>query len=528
MAPTDSSDFSGMFDNPDLLQLLFDVNPTLVFVKDRQGRFVFANKALADVYSCNVEDLLGKTDADFNPRVDEIEHFLEDDLKVMDNQEDLFIPEEKVTSPTGESVWLQTIKRPLIEKNGFCNHLLGVSVDITKRVMAEAHSKELQEQIHHYERLESLGTMAGGIAHDLNNILGPLVGYPSLIRKEVEDTKVISYLDEIDRSSDRAIALISDLLTLARRGDYQASPIHIEKCIADFSRSAAVTELLSDHPNVELELALEEQLPATLGSETHVHRVLLNLTKNAFEAIDGPGKVLISTRVESNNKQATGFDEAADGRCLVIDVTDTGVGVPAADRSRIFNPFFSRKIGSATGTGLGLAMVYSVVQDMSGSIEVTPVEGGGSSFTVRVPAVDRQTNETEEFGWDCRGDEHILVIDDLPSQRQLARRLLGALGYQVQTAESGAKALELCERIKTPFALVIIDMALGDGPNGVDVYRRLRSCFPNLPCILVSGFSESEQIQQGLADGVAAFVRKPYTQAVLGAEVRRTLNRTVS
>ena len=528
MTSIDSSNFGGMFDNPDLLRLLFDVNPTLVFVKDRQGRFVFANKALADVYSCSVEDLLGKTDADFNPHINEIEHFLEDDLKVMDNREDLIIPEEKVTSPNGESVWLQTIKRPLIENNGFCNHLLGVSVNITKRVMAEAHSKELQEQIHHYERLESLGTMAGGIAHDLNNILGPLVGYPSLIRKEVENTKVISYLDEMERSSDRAIALIGDLLTMARRGDYQATPIHIEKCVADFSRSAAVTELRSAYPDVELELSLEEQLPATLGSEVHFHRVLLNLTKNAFEAIEGHGKVLVSTRMKSHNKPTPGFEETIDEHCLVIEVTDTGVGIPEADRSRIFDPFFSRKIGTATGTGLGLAMVYAVVQDMSGSIEVSPVEGGGSSFTVRVPVADGQANETEASVWDCRGDEHILVIDDLPSQRQLAMRLLGALGYQVQTAESGAEALELCKEVTTPFSLVIIDMALGDGPDGVDVYRTLQSCFPNLPCIIVSGFSKSEQIQTGLAEGVAAFVSKPYTQAVLGAEVRKTLNRNAS
>ena len=528
MAQVGSSNFSGMFDNPELLRLLFDINPTLVFVKDRQGRFIYGNATFAELYSCSVEDLLGKTDADFNPHVDEIESFLEHDLKVMDSGEDLFIPEEKVTSPNGKSVWLQTIKRPLVESDGSCNHLLGVSVDITTRVLAEARSKQLQEQIHHYERLESLGTMAGGIAHDLNNILGPLVGYPSLIREETKNTKVLSYLDEMERSSERAITLIGDLLTMARRGNYQAAPMRVESCVVDFLRSAAMDEIRSAHPGVELVLALDKELLAVLGSETHVHRVLLNLAKNAFEAIDGVGRVAIATRVEAHNKPVAGFDESPNGRFVVIEVSDTGVGIPEADRGRIFDPFYSRKIGMAGGTGLGLAMVYGVVKDMSGSVEVSAATGGGSTFTVRLPVAERMANETTETLWDYRGNERILVIDNLSSQRQLATRLLGALGYRVRTAANGAEALEICKASKQPISLAIIDMLLGDGPDGVEVYRTLRRHFPDLPCIIVSGFSESEQVQAGLAEGVTAFVRKPYTQAVLGAEVRKTLNRTTA
>ena len=519
-----SSDFGGMFENPELLRLLFDINPTLVFVKDRQGRFVFANKALADVYSCRVEDLSGKTDAAFNPEIDEIEQFLADDLKVMDTQEDLFVPEERVTSPTGEVVWLQTIKRPLVEKDGSCNHILGVSVDITKRVLAEVRGKGLQEQLHHYERLESLGVMAGGIAHDLNNILGPLVGYPSLVRAEVTSDKVAPFLDEMERSAELAVALIGDLLTMARRGNYQASPIHIEGCVADFLRSATMDDIRSAYPGVELVLQLDTGLPAILGSEPHIYRVLLNLVKNAFEAIDGAGMVSVATRVESSSETVTEFDEVPGRRSIVIEVTDTGIGIPDADRSRIFDPFFSRKIGSSDGTGLGLAMVYGVVKDMSGSVAVSSMESGGSRFTVRLPVAERQVDTTVESGWDYRGDEHILVVDDLPSQRQLAMRLLGALGYRVQTAANGIEALAVCEASDPPFSLAIIDMILGDGPNGVEVYRSLRSRFPDLPCIIVSGFSESEQVQAGLTEGVAAFVRKPYTQAVLGAEVRKTLD----
>lgn len=145
---------------------------------------------MANVYGCGVEELLGKTDADFNPDIDEIEHFLVDDLKVMDSREELFIAEEKVTGPEGGAVWLQTIKRPLIGDDGDCKHLMGVCVDIAARIKAEERERELGERLARYERLDSLGVMAGGIAHDLNNILGPLVGYPDLIRLQVDDPKV--------------------------------------------------------------------------------------------------------------------------------------------------------------------------------------------------------------------------------------------------------------------------------------------------------------------------------------------------
>ena len=187
------SRFSNITEDPTLLRLLYDSNPTLVFVKDRKGRFVFANKALADVYNVSVENLIGKTDADFNPEIDEIEHFIQDDLRVMDEQTELFIPQEKVSGPDGSLVWLQTTKRPLVDEDGTCNHILGVCVDITERVTAEERERNLRKRLDRYQRLDSLGVMAGGIAHDLNNILGPLVAYPDLMRLQLKDPSILKH-----------------------------------------------------------------------------------------------------------------------------------------------------------------------------------------------------------------------------------------------------------------------------------------------------------------------------------------------
>lgn len=503
--------------------MLFDINPTLVFVKDRQGHFVFANKALADVYGISVDELLGKTDAYFNPDIDEIEQFLVDDLKVMDAQEELFVAQEKVTGPDGSSVWLQTTKRPLVDGSGVCNHLLGVCVDITQRVEAEERERSLSERLSRHERFDSLGVMAGGIAHDLNNILGPLVGYPDLIRMQVSDPKVLRHVNEIQKSAERATAVIEDLLTLARQGVYKAKPISSELSLDNFLQSAALEQIVKDHPLVTLNLQLAPRMPTILGSDSHFHQVLLNLVKNAFEAVEGAGNVTIETSIEKLDHSITGFEEVPAGQFLNVCISDDGEGIKQADQERIFEPFFSNKKSSGSGTGLGLAMVYGVVKDMSGSIELVSAVGTGSKFTVRFPVSFSNSNQTTRQDVDYRGDATLLVIDDLHSQRQLASRMLSALGYRVMTAANGEESMQMLTQPKSDFDLVIIDMQMGSGADGLDTYRMIQKQDPSLPCLLSSGYSETERVEIGLQEGVKAFVRKPYTQAVLGAAVDSAL-----
>lgn len=522
--PLETTDrFAHLREDPELLRMLYDINPTLVFVKDRQGRFVFANKALADVYGCSVDELLGKTDADFNPDIDEIEQFLINDVNVLDTQEELFIAEEKVTAPDGSIVWLQTTKRPLVDDNGVCNHLLGVSVDITQRVEAQERERALNERLSRYERLDSLGVMAGGIAHDLNNILGPLVGYPDLIRMQVSDPKILRYVNEIQKSAERATSVIEDLLTLARRGVYKASPISPEISLSDFLESAALEQIVRDHPQVTLNLELAAKMPTILGSDSHFHQVLLNLVKNAFEAVEASGNVTIETSVEELDHSLTGFEEVPAGLFLNVRISDDGEGIKQADQERIFEPFFSNKKSPGSGTGLGLAMVYGVVKDMSGSIELASDYGSGSTFTVRFPVSSANSDQEVGQNVNYRGDARVLVIDDLQSQQQLASRMLGSLGYRVLTAANGEEGIQMLTESESEVDLVIIDMQMGDGADGLDTYRMIQKQHPTLPCLLSSGYSETERVNIGLQEGVRAFVRKPYTQAVLGAAVDSAL-----
>ena len=516
--------FSKITEDPELLRLLYDSNPTLVFVKDRNGRFVFANKALADVYDVSVENLMGKTDADFNPDIDEIEHFIADDLRVMDEQKELFIPQEKVTGPDGSLVWLQTTKRPLIEEDGSCNHILGVCVDITERIAAEERERNLRKRLERYHRLDSLGVMAGGIAHDLNNILGPLVAYPDLLRTEITDEKLLRMIDQMDKSTGHAVSLIDNLLTLARRGNYKAEPLSVSDCLQDFLHSAALDHIQSEHPTKSLQIHQTAELPSILGSATHMHQILLNLVKNAFEAIPDQGTVSISVRTESFDKVLDGYEEVSAGKFCVLRIADNGGGIHPKELDRIFEPFYSSKFEGGRGTGLGLAMVYGVVKDMAGSIEVQSAEGQGTEFIIRLPVADGKNESDLNKETDLSGDARILIIDDLDIQRQLACKMLESLGYSVDACADLASALHLFD-INEPYDLIVSDMQLDD-EDGLDVYRALQQKNPNMAFIIASGYAESSRVSQALEEGVHAFVRKPYTQRTLGMAVKTALRNT--
>ena len=517
---TASQGFEGFGDNPQFLRLIFDVSPNLIFVKDRQGRFVFANKALADVYRTDVKGLIGKTDADFDPEITEIEHFLADDLHVMNSLQERFIAEEQVTDPRGGSVWLQTTKRPLIDSSGRCDHVLGICVDITARKQAEEREHDLRESLARAQRMESLGVMAGGIAHDLNNTLGPLVAYPDLIRKQIDNADALNLLSEIQTAAEHAGAIIQDMLTLARRGVYDFAPMNVNDVVGEYLGSAAHGRLVQVHDNVSLTLNLTEAPPLTLGSRPHYLQAVMNLVTNAYEAIEGKGSVTITTGVEQLPDQLTPFAEATEGEYIFFDVADTGIGIFETDINSIFEPFYSSKNLEGSGTGLGLSVVFGVMKDMNGHIDVKSERGVGSRFRIRLPLL-----VVQDAGFEAEGDEllsgsgMVLVVDDLASQRLLATRMLEALGYEVVTASCREEAIPLLES-HPQIEIALIDMVMPNHADGLDTFREIHRIAPHVRCVLVSGFAENERVSAAMSEGALGFVKKPYTQATVGKKIR--------
>jgi two-component system cell cycle sensor histidine kinase/response regulator CckA len=516
-----STNFS---DNPELLRLLYDVDPALVFVKNRQGHFVFANKALANIYGTTVENIQGKTDADFNPDRGEIEHFLANDLHVMDSREELFIAEEHVTDAAGNGVWLQTTKRPVIDADDRCDYVLGVSFDITARKQAEFRERELQSRLAQAQRMESLGVMAGGIAHDLNNILGPLVAYPELIQRRIgDDPTTRQLLTDMAQATSRAAAVIQDLLTLARRGIHDLKPINLNDVLSEYLRSPGLRSLQSRQPDVHIQTDLAPELPAALGSSPHFYQVIMNLVTNAFEAMVNGGQLTIATRCEKLEQSFTAHCEIAKGDYVLLEVTDTGEGIPADQLGSIFEPFVSSKVLGRSGSGLGLSVVYGVIQDMNGHIDVHSKPGEGARFLVGLPSLAHGTTAQEAVDVMApRGTGTVLIIDDLASQRNLGSRVLEALGYKVLVAANCADALKTLRELPA-IELIMIDMLMPENPDGLDTFRAIQEIRPGLPCLIVSGYADNGRIRTACAEGVLGVVTKPYTQQVLGRAIRMAL-----
>lgn len=323
----------------------------------------------------------------------------------------------------------------------------------------------------------------------------------------------------MQKSAELSVSMINNLLTLARRGNYEAQPLELTHCVHEFLQSAAFKHIQNEHSDNELIVDIADDLPMILGSSTHVHQILLNIIKNAFEATPARETIKISTQQEQFNETLDGFEEVPAGDFCVIRIKDSGRGMSTKELDHIFEPFYSSKKESGRGTGLGLAMVYGMSKDLGASIEVLSEVGVGTEFIVRIPIAQSSSAENGS-DLDLRGEGRVLIIDDLDIQRQLGGRMLSALGYQVDIAAGSQEALILVD--KTPYDVVVSDMLLEE-EDGLDVYRQLRNKLPGIPYIIASGYAESDRVNQALEEGVNAFIRIPYTQSTLGRAIKSAL-----
>ncbi len=401
-----------------------------------------------------------------------------------------------------------------------CN---GVILDITDARRIEQREMEVQARCARAERMESLGLLAGGVAHDLNNILAPLIGYPDLLMSELpEGSPQIEELGIMRDSALRAMEMVQDLLALARRGTVSSGSVDLNALCREFARSPMLRETRSKRPDLSIEFDLDPNVPQVAGSSTHLVQVLMNLVLNACEAIEGEGRVKVQTRRDVVEQPVGAYGNISAGEFVVLRVSDTGCGISSTDMEHVFEPFYTRKVMGRSGSGLGLSVVYGVVKDMNGGLDIQSAPGEGTTFILYLPihgkAADplRQPPPTE-----LRGTECVLVVDDSGEQRALMHRLLSHLGYETVTAASREEALAALQ--DAVFDLILIDLDLGEAPDGVDLFLAIRSIKPTQRCALLSGIKESERTAQALKLGVASILRKPCTMNSLGRTVRRAL-----
>ncbi|MEN6375197.1 MAG: PAS domain S-box protein [Smithella sp.] len=506
--------------------------PDATCVIDKDGKVIAWNRAMEAMTGVKKESMIGKSNYEYAlPFYGERRQTLIDLALYPDSE-----TEKKYTA-------IQRVGDTLIGET-FTPHLLdgNVHVSVTASVLRDekgeitaaiecirnnTERKKLEERLNRAEKMESLGTLAGGVAHDLNNVLGGVVGYSELLRDEIPENSFLRrYADNIMQSGIRGAAIIQDLLTLARRGVTVSEVVDLNKIVFDYLRTPEFEKLKSYHPEVKIEADLEDKLLNIKGSPVHLGKTIMNLISNAFEASSDHGEVMIRTANRYLDQPVRGYDTIQEGDYALLMVSDNGIGISDNDLNKIFEPFYTKKVMGRSGTGLGLAVVWGTVNDHNGYIDVQSKEGKGTAFTLYFPVTREKMGEVDKsvspVVYMGKG-EFILVVDDVEEQREVAVSMLVRLGYQVETVAGGEEAIEFLKNKKAD--LIVLDMIMDPGIDGMETYRRVLEINPVQKVVIVSGFSETDRVRNAQEMGAGAFVPKPYILENIGLAVRNELDR---
>lgn len=486
---------------------------------DLNENILFANQALCTMLGSSHKELIGENLGGYVIK--------EDFPKVLAGTEKRLRKEHGkyeviMKSKNGSLRQVYISATPLLDYNGDVVGSVGIFTDITELKKAEEERKQLRDKLIRAQKMESLGILAGGVAHDLNNILGPLVAYPEIIRMNLPaDSPINGHLKKIENSTQRAVDVVQDLLTMARRGRYEMVPLNLNDVIENYLQSPDFTGLKTKFPQIEISCQLDKSISQVHGSLSHLSKVVMNLVINALEAMPYGGKLIIKTEQQFVERLVGGFDNIGIGDYVLMTVSDTGLGIDKKDLKHLFEPFYTKKTMGRSGSGLGLAIVYGVMKDHNGYVDVQSEVNVGSDFFVYLPVIGIANFPAEKEIIDIRGSEKILVVDDLEEQRELASTLLASLGYKVEVAPGGRSAVEYVKSHDVD--LVVLDMIMENDFDGLDTYREILKYHPGQKAIIASGYSQTDRVLEAEKMGVGKYIRKPYTMQKLGKAIREVL-----
>ncbi len=376
------------------------------------------------------------------------------------------------------------------------------------------------------KKMEAIGLMAGGVAHDLNNILSGIVSYPELLLLQLpEDSELRKPISAIQESGQRAAAVVADLLTVARGVASARETSNLNTLILQYLDSPEHKKVESFHRNVSCTTQLEPELANISCSPVHIKKCLMNLITNAAEAVDIEGDVVVSTRNQTVDDPAGKTLPIEKGQYVVLSVRDTGSGIAEKDVDHIFEPFYTKKIMGRSGTGLGLSVVWNTVQDHGGTITVASSKDG-TTFELYFPISEEEVpvKETGTKIEQLKGNgERILIVDDERQQRDIASQILISLGYEVNAVSSGEKAIEYMK--ENSVDLLLLDMIMDPGINGRQAYEQIITIHPGQKAVIASGFSKNDDVQKLNQLGVEGFIKKPYSLEQLGKAVKFELRK---
>lgn len=403
-----------------------------------------------------------------------------------------------------------------------------LSAEIEEGKKKEIERRELEERLKRAEKMEAIGTLAGGVAHDLNNILSGVVSYPELLLMDLPpDHKFRKPLQIIMESGEKASAIVEDLLAMARRGVAKYTQVSLNALVEEFCQSHEMNSIQVRHPGVELHHSLRAKMDTIAGSKVHLLKMLMNLVTNAAESIEHTGTISVSSSNAYIDTVFRGYDQVRQGEYVQLSVKDTGIGIAEKDVERIFEPFFTTKRMGRSGSGLGMAVVWGTVKDHNGYINVTSERGKGTTFDLYFPLmrVTREKRSVPEGPTPLQTGkgEMVLVVDDIAQQRDIATIMLKRLGYSVEAVSSGEEALKYVERNRVD--ILLLDMIMPDGMDGLETYRKICTLSPQQKAVIASGFSDNEKVREAQRLGAGTYVKKPYSLAELSRALREELDR---
>jgi len=484
-----------------------------VLITDSEGIIHYINPAVERITGFRSEELLGKTPRVFKSGEHDQAFYrqLWDTIKAGNVWSGRFTNRSK----DGRLYYEDATISPVRDTSGQIVHFVAVKRDITEHL-------DLYRQLLQAQKMEAVGTLAGGVAHDFNNILQVALGYSELILgDEGLPQRYKADLQKISESARRGANLVQGLLTFSRKTEVKRLPLNLNRRINEVRKMLDRTV----PKMIEIQLFLAEDVAAINADETQIEQVLLNLAVNARDAMPEGGKLIFETaNVVLDEEYATSHLNAYPGRYVLLTVTDTGAGMDQETMDHIFEPFYTTK-ETGKGTGLGLAMVYGIVRQHGGHIRCYSEPGHGTTFSIYIPAIvsDEELQETGARAMPRGGSETILLVDDEQMIRDLCIRILTKSGYSVITASNGKKALELYREQREMISLVILDLIMPE-MGGKQCLEGLLTLDPAVKVVIASGYSSKDTAKEALISGAKGFVSKPYDMRQVLEVVRAVLD----
>ena len=494
---------------------LFNSVSDLVYTQDFDGRLLSLNPAFCKTLGYVEEELLGRSVSDFMKP--EFAKAFQSEYLDKIKMEGYHEGTSAYFTKYGNEIYLEYRSSIVYPEEGE-PYITGIGRDVTVRLLSEKEKQKLQVQLNQAQKMESIGILAGGIAHNFNNLLMNIMGLTGLILAHTKPGDPMQGdLNLIEQEVVKGSALTRQLLSLGQGSKFLPKPLDLNNLL-----EKAATLFCRTRSGINIIRTLAPGLPAVEVDQSQMEQVMLNLFVNGCQAMSRQGEMILSSREVTLSEAFCQSYKRPPGCYVHISLTDRGKGMDETTLARIFEPFFTTKdVGQ--GTGLGLATVYAIIKNHRGIIRVDSQPGQGTTFHIFLPVSAKTAlGETARDDACIPGAGTILLVDDEDSVRMVAKRMLEQLGYQVLLAADGAEALAIYRREGHRFHLVILDMLM-PGMGGAETYRQLKEMDPEVRVLLSSGYSLDGEAQQVMAAGARGFIQKPYRLTVLSHHVAKTI-----